>query len=83
MDQHLSSKNNTENIYKKITSGLSALCRIKEFVEKDTLAYNSLVWAYCTLLIALKYHMGCDETQSKCLQSSKTKLLESLNEYEQ
>ncbi|CAB3992751.1 Hypothetical predicted protein, partial [Paramuricea clavata] len=37
VDQHLSWKNNTETICKKITSGISALRQIQEFVEKDTL----------------------------------------------
>jgi hypothetical protein len=50
VDQHLSWRNNTENICKKITSGISALRQIKEFVEKDTLVsvYNSIVCPYFT-----------------------------------
>ncbi|CAB4010237.1 RNA-directed DNA polymerase from mobile element jockey-like, partial [Paramuricea clavata] len=50
VDQHLSCKNNTETICKKITSGISALRQIKEFVEKDTLVsvYNSIVRLYFT-----------------------------------
>ncbi|CAB4006474.1 Hypothetical predicted protein, partial [Paramuricea clavata] len=46
-DQYLSWKNNTENICKKITSGISAFPQIKEFVEKDTLVSvcNSIVLA--------------------------------------
>ena len=50
VDQHLSWKNNTENICKKITSGISVLRQIKEFVEKDTLVsvYNSIVRPYFT-----------------------------------
>jgi hypothetical protein len=31
IDQHLSWKTNTENICKKVTSGISALRRLKEF----------------------------------------------------
>ena len=37
VDQHLSLKSNTENICKKIISGISALRRLKEFVDKNTL----------------------------------------------
>ena len=57
VDQHLSWKNNTETICKKITSGISALRQIKEFVEKDTLVsvtksvYNYIVRPYFTVLL--------------------------------
>jgi hypothetical protein len=37
VDQRLSWKSNTENVCKKITSGISALRRVKPFVNKDTL----------------------------------------------
>ena len=45
IDQHLSWRTNTENICKKITSGISALRRLKEFADKRTLlsVYND----YC------------------------------------
>ena len=45
VDQRLSWKSNTENICKKITSGISALRRVKPFVNKDTLIsiYNAIV----------------------------------------
>ena len=33
IDQHLSWKNNTENIFKKVTAGISAIRRIKPFVD--------------------------------------------------
>ena len=50
IDQRLSRKPNTENICKKITSGISALCRLKPFIipEKETLIsiYNAIVWPY-------------------------------------
>ena len=36
IDQHLSWKNNTENICKKVTAGISAILRIKPFVDQDT-----------------------------------------------
>ena len=52
VDQHLSWKSNTKNICKKITAGISALRRIKPFVDKDTLIsiYNAIVrphFDYC------------------------------------
>ena len=46
IDQHLSWKPNTENICEKITSGISALRRVKPFIaEKETLIsiYNAIV----------------------------------------
>ena len=49
IDQHLSWKPNTENICKKITSGISALRRVKPFIaEKETLIsiYNAIVRPY-------------------------------------
>ncbi len=48
IDQHLSWKSNTDNVCKKITSGISALRRLKEFSDKDTLisAYYSIVRRY-------------------------------------
>ena len=48
IDQHLSWKTNTENICKKITSGISTLRRLKEFADKQTLlsVYNAIVRPY-------------------------------------
>ena len=48
VDQHLSWKSNTENICKKITSGISALRRLKEFVNRQTLVsvYNAIARPY-------------------------------------
>ena len=68
VDQHLSWKNNTENVCKKIASGMSALRRIKEFVEKDTLVsvYNSLIRPYFTY--CSEVWDVFNETQSKRLQ---------------
>ena len=45
VDQHLSWKSNTENICKKITSGISALRRLKDFIDRQTLllVYNAIV----------------------------------------
>jgi hypothetical protein len=48
IDQHLSWKSNTENICKKVTAGISAIRRIKPFVDQDTLIliYNTIVRPY-------------------------------------
>ena len=48
VDQHLSWKSNTENICKKMTSGISALRRRKEFVNRQTLVSvcNAIVRPY-------------------------------------
>ena len=48
IDQNLSWRTNTENICKKITSRISALGRLKEFADKQTLlsVYNAIVRPY-------------------------------------
>jgi hypothetical protein len=48
IDQHLSWRTNTESICKKITSGISAFRRLKEFADKQTLlsVYNAIVRPY-------------------------------------
>ena len=48
VDENLNWKNNTNNICKKITSGLGALRRIKEFVDQKTLLsiYNAIIQPY-------------------------------------
>ena len=50
--EHLSWKCNTDNIYKKITSGIAALRSLRDFFDKDTLlsVYHALVqphFDYC------------------------------------
>ena len=52
IDQHLSWNNNTKNICKKVTAGISALRRVKPFVSKETLIsiYNAIIrphFDYC------------------------------------
>ena len=52
VDQHLSWNSNTKNICKKISAAISALRRVKPFVDKDTLIsiYNAIVrphFDYC------------------------------------
>ena len=58
IDQHLSWKSNTENICKKVTAGISAIRRIKPFVDQDTLIliYNTTVRPYFDYT-AVKYGM--------------------------
>ena len=48
VDQRLSWKSNTDIICKKITARISAICRIKPFMEKETLIsiYNAIVQPY-------------------------------------
>ena len=48
VDQHLSWKSNTENVCKKITSGISALRRLKDFIDRQTLllVYNAIARPY-------------------------------------
>ena len=68
VDQHLSWKSNTENICRKITSGISALRRLKDFVDKQTLlsVYNAIVRPYFDYCCEVWDVFG--ETQSKRLQ---------------
>ena len=68
IDQHLSWRTNTENICKKITSGISALRRLKEFADKQTLlsVYNAIVRPYFDYCCEVWDVFG--ETQSKRLQ---------------
>ena len=68
IDQHLSWKNNTENICKKVTAGISAIRRIKPFVDQDTLIliYNAIVRPYFDYCCEVWDVFG--ETQSKRLQ---------------
>ena len=68
IDQHLSWKSNTENICKKITSGISALRRLKEVADKQTLlsVYNAIVRPYFDYCCEVWDVFG--ETQSKRLQ---------------
>jgi hypothetical protein len=68
IDQHLSWKRNTENICKKVTAGISAIRRIKPFVDHDTLIliYNTIVRPYFDYCCEVWDAFG--ETQSKRLQ---------------
>ena len=61
IDQHLSWKSNTENICKKITAGISAIRRVKPFVDIETLVsiYNAIVrpyFDYCCVGMCLVKH---------------------------
>ena len=68
VDQHLSWKSNIENICKKITAGISAIRRVKPFVDKETLIsiYNAIVRPYFDYCCEVWDVFG--ETQSKRLQ---------------
>ena len=68
IDQRLSWKSNTENICKKITSGISAISRVKPFVNKDTLIsiYNAIFSPHFDYCCEVWDVFG--ETQSKRLQ---------------
>ena len=48
VDQHLSWKNNTEKLCKKLSSGIGAIRRLREYLDKDSLlsVYNALVQPY-------------------------------------
>jgi hypothetical protein len=75
IDQHLSWKTNIENICKKITSGISALKRLKEFADKQTLLlYIMLLFAHI-LITAVKYGMCSEKRNKKDSKNYKTELL--------
>ena len=67
VDQHLSWKSNTENMCKKITSRISALRRLKGFVDRQTLVsvHNAIVRPYFDYCCEVWDVFG--ETQSKRL----------------
>ena len=68
VDQHLSWKSNTESICKKITSAISVIRKLKEFVDRDTLVsiFNAIVQPYFTYCCEVWDIFG--ETQSQRLQ---------------
>ena len=68
IDQHLSCKSNTDKICKKVAAGISALRKLKEYTDKQTLIsiYNALVHPYFTYCCEVWGVLG--ETQSKRLQ---------------
>ena len=52
MDENLSWKKHIENVVKKVTSGIGAMRRIRDFVDRETLSsiYNALIrphFDYC------------------------------------
>ena len=70
VDQHLSWKSNTENIWRKITSGISALRRLKDFVDRQT--HLSIY----ILITAVKYGMCSVKHSQNNLKKFKIELLE-------
>ena len=77
IDQHLSWNKNTENIWKKLASGISVLRQAKD-VPKETLLsiFNSLVHPYFTYCSEVWDVLR--ETQSKRLQNFRIEQLELL-----
>ena len=77
LDQYLLWKSNTENICNKITSGISALRRLKEFIDRKTLVsvYNAIVRPYFDYCCEAWYVFG--ETQSIDSKNLKIEQLES------
>ena len=71
VDQHLSWKSNTENICKKITSGISALRR----VNKHSYRFTTQLFAH-TSITAVKYGMYLVKLNLKGYKNSKTELLD-------
>ena len=65
VDQHLSCKRNTESICKKITSAISVIRKLEEFVGRDTLVsiFNAIVQPYFTYCCEVWDVFG--ETQSQ------------------
>ena len=68
IDQYLSWNSNTENICKKVTAGISALRRLKDLADRETLlsVYNALIYPYFKYCCEVWDVFG--ETQSKRLQ---------------
>jgi hypothetical protein len=66
VNQHLSWKNNTESICKKITSAISVIRKLKEFVDRDTFVsiFNAILQPYFTYCCEVWDIFG--ETQSQC-----------------
>ena len=52
VDQHLSWKNNTKNVCRKITAGICALRRIKPFVDKEhSFQYIALLFVHTSIIV--------------------------------
>ena len=68
VDKNLNWRSNTDNVCKKITSGLGALRRVKEFVDRKTLLsiYNAIIQPYFDYCCEVWNVLG--ETQSTRLQ---------------
>ena len=79
LDQHLSWKSNTENICNKITSGVFALRRLKEFIDRKTLVsvYNAIVRPYFDYCCEVWDVFG--ETHSKRLQKLQNRAARVMN----
>ena len=86
IDQHLSWKPNTENICKKITSGISALRRVKPFIaKKETLIsiYNAIVgpcFDYCSEVWNVFGEVQCKRLQK--LQNRVARIISNMSNNE-
>ena len=79
IDQHLSWKDNTDEICKKVTAGISAIRRIRPFVDQDTLIliYTVTLLFVRTLTTALKYGMYLGKlNQNDCKNYKMEQLLQ-------
>ena len=59
IDQYLSWNSNTENIYKKVTAGISALRRLKDFADRETLLYGAALGTWVDFLISVIFFFKC------------------------
>jgi hypothetical protein len=70
VDQHLSWKSNTDSVFKKITSAISAIRKLKELVDRDTFVsiFNAIVQPYSTYCCCCEVWDIFGETQSQLFQ---------------
>ena len=76
VDQHLLWKSNTENICRKIPSEVSALRRLNDFVDRQTLLSFIMLLFVHTLITAVKYGMCSVKHSQNDFKNSKIELLE-------
>ena len=76
VDQHLSWKSNTDIICGKITSGISALRRLKDFVDRQTLLSIIMLLSAHISITAVKYGMCSVKHNLNDFKNSKIEPLE-------
>ena len=59
IDENLSWKKHIENVVKKVTSGIGAMRRIRDFVDRETLSsiYNALIVLILTIVVRYGIHL--------------------------